>query len=356
MILKNPNSVAYHILKNIEDGILLINNNQKIIVCNPAASQITGFSPQEILNQDWFTILQLVNQHGFQIKSSQHPIQQALQEKKVIREQNSYILSKKRQRIPLHIIISPLMHRNKIKALICVMRDMCLEKQQEAAKTDFVSTASHEMRTPLATLEGYLTLASQQKDLKENQKYLNKAHQTVMHLGKLFKDLLTTSQSEDGQLSHQPKSFNLSHLLKQVSNHHQKQAKAKMIDLRTHLLDNALIKADPQRIEELFSNLLDNALKYTSDKGFIQISLSAVEIYWQVQIKDNGLGISQRDQAHLFQKFYRVNNQYPGTGLGLFICKKIVELYQGDIWLESQLDQGSIFYVNLPKLTNQTKS
>ena len=109
------------------------------------------------------------------------------------------------------------------------------------------------------------------------------------------------------------------------------------------------LNADPQRIQELLNNILDNAVKYTDPGGRIDVGVKAVDGFAQIKIEDSGCGVSPKDLPHLFQKFYRVDNSQPGTGLGLFICKKIAELYGGDIWAESEAGRGSVFYVNLPR-------
>lgn len=113
---------------------------------------------------------------------------------------------------------------------------------------------------------------------------------------------------------------------------------------------------DPERIKEVITNLFDNAVKYT-EVGKISIGLTGNNEIVQIFIKDTGAGIPASDIRHLFQKFYRVDNSATrtigGTGLGLFICRKIIELYRGRIWVESELGKGSTFYINLPRLNNQ---
>ncbi|MCY4089136.1 MAG: PAS domain-containing sensor histidine kinase [Candidatus Saccharibacteria bacterium] len=342
------------ILDNIEDGIFVIDHNQQLVFINQGGLNIIEASTNELkLNRPWTETLKFVNQHNLAVQDLDNPLKQIWIHQQSIR-QDAYLLTFKDHNTPIHLIISPIFdNQQQLIAVVGVIREMSLEKQQEQAKTDFVSTASHEMRTPLATLEGYLSLLSKQ-DLNNQAKiYVSKAHQTVLHLGKLFKDLLTTSQSEDGQLSHKPQIIDLLDLMTTSFNNHQASANEKSITLRfekpSAFKQGWFIYADPKRIAEVVDNLLENALKYTSADGFITLNLEEVDDFFQLQIKDTGLGISQKDLPHIFQKFYRIDDSQPGTGLGLFICKKIVELYKGAIWLESNLDQGTTFYVNLPK-------
>ena len=360
---KDTNLVADVILQNIEDGIVLINAQKNIVTFNMGATQITGHTIDQAVGRPWKEILQFVDKHSITVDDQENPVKQAFTQKGNIRQEDAFILSAQKTRVPLHLIASSIENtKSQVEGVIVVMRNMSPERAQEEAKTDFVSTASHEMRTPLAALEGYLSLIINQNLDSQTMEYAQKAHQNVMHLGKLFKNLLTTSQSEDGRLSHHPQIFAFNNLLDEIIAENQKQANLKQIHLR--LVDRKqrlpdhnnkaststqyYLNADPQRIQELLNNILDNALKYTDTRGEINIYLRQVDDFLQIQIEDSGYGIAPKDLPHLFQKFYRVDNNQPGSGLGLFICKKIVELYKGDIWLESEVGKGSIFYIHLP--------
>ena len=364
----SPDSLAEVILSEIEDGVVLIDGGGRIRIFNPAAGRITGREPGRALEQPWPESLKFVDRHGMALEDDDNPVEQAFRGSGS-RRSNGYILAAGQRKIPLHLIVTPWKRNGSSNGAICVMRDMSLEDEQEEAKVDFVSTASHEMRTPLAALEGYLSLILEENPDGQILEYARKAHQNVMQLGQLFKNLLTTSQSEDGRLSHQPQVFVLNDLLKQVIAENRRQASIKEIELcfvgfagRTCPEDGAdedepryQLEADPQRIQELFNNVLDNAVKYTDAGGQIDISLKQVDSYVQVKIEDSGYGVSPHDLPHLFQKFYRVSDEQPGLGLGLFICKQIVDLYGGDIWLESEAGRGSVFYVNLPLYGEQPK-
>ena len=357
--LQNADMVAGIILQNIEDGIALIDAAQTVVTFNPGAAQMIGATAEQAIGKPWSAILQFTDRHGISVRDSDNPISQALATQQSIRDDDAYIMVAGQRRLPLHLIVTPLINpKREIAATIIVMRDMSLEKEQEAAKTDFVSTASHEMRTPLAALEGYLELILSDKHLgQETMQHARKAHYSVMHLGQLFKNLLTTSQSEDGRLNHQPEVFVFNDLLKQVVTENHRQAEMKGINLQLAIGQPAgngveplfHLNADPQKIQELLNNILGNAIKYTDSAGRINISAQAVDGFVQIKVEDSGYGVSPADLPHIFQKFYRVDNNQPGTGLGLFICKKIVELYAGDIWAESEVGRGSIFYVNLPR-------
>jgi signal transduction histidine kinase len=263
-----------------------------------------------------------------------------------------------------------------VTAAIAVFRDVSEERAEEKQRADFISTASHEMRTPVAAIEGYLALALNEKvatiDARARD-YLEKAHTNTQHLGNLFQDLLTSAKAEDGRLPSNPTAVEFGSFLEQLTNDLSFVAKKKglyaeftvggdtTIDATSKAGDKVIrplyyVYLDPDRIREVITNLFDNAVKYTPE-GSITIGLTGDDQVVQCYIKDTGPGIPADDIPHLFQKFYRVDNSATrtigGTGLGLFICKKIVELYGGRIWVESELGKGSTFYINMPRVSSQ---
>jgi two-component system, OmpR family, sensor histidine kinase VicK len=220
-----------------------------------------------------------------------------------------------------------------------------------------------------------LSLALNEKVAKIDSKardYLEKAHQSTKHLGALFQDLLTAAKSEDGRLTNHPTAIEMGQFLEEIVNdvRFSAEKKAMLVDFIIGADSSGLstngtagirvvrpfyyVHADPERLREVIINLFDNAVKY-SDQGKITIGLTGDQKVAQFRISDTGQGISPEDIPHLFQKFYRVDSTdtrtIGGTGLGLFICRKIVELYNGRIWVESTLGQGSTFFINLPRIS-----
>jgi signal transduction histidine kinase len=233
------------------------------------------------------------------------------------------------------------------------------------------------MRTPVAAIEGYLALALNEKVAtidSRAREYLEKARNSTQHLGQLFQDLLTSAKAEDGRLTSHPQLIELGEFLEQLSNDLRLVAEKKelQMDFATSGSNNIInatgnggervirplyyVYADPDRLREVITNIFDNAVKYT-DEGGVTLGITGNDQVVQCYVKDTGNGIPAEDIPHLFQKFYRVDNSATrtigGTGLGLFICRKIIELYNGRIWAESKLGEGSTFYINLPRLTGQ---
>ncbi|HET7827847.1 MAG TPA: ATP-binding protein [Candidatus Saccharimonadales bacterium] len=357
------------ILDTIEDGVVMITADGRIHLFNPAAGRISGWPPQEAVGLDYRNVLRLVDAQGQAAADSANPFARTLAVGQTVRDNDSSLIGKDGRATPVSVIVSPILEPQGQPTgdIVAVIRDMAKQKEEEAQRSDFISTASHEMRTPLAAIEGYLSLALNPKTGQVDDRtrnYLEKAASSTKHLGELFRDLLTSSKAEDGRLISYPAVIEVGEMLTQVAEAARFPAKAKGLELTFSVSagDKKAVRplyyayVDPNRIREVFQNLIDNAIKYTPS-GSITLRLTGDANVIQVQIQDTGTGIPAEDIPHLFQKFYRVDSSTTrtvgGSGLGLFICKKIIELYNGRIWVESQLGKGSTFFINLPRLNSQ---
>jgi PAS domain S-box-containing protein len=370
-------SNTYHlssdfILGAIEDGVIMVGKDNLIQLINPAASKITEWPAEEAVGLDFHSILNVTNEKGEPLPDELRPFPKALTSGQTIRENNLHLTTKTGKRVVLSIIVSPLFEAagQPTTGAIGVFRDITQEKAEQAQRSDFISTASHEMRTPVAAIEGYLSLVLNPKIAKVDdnaRKLLEKASAATKHLGVLFQDLLTSSRAEDGALQSYPQAIELGEVVQQVAEAERFHAQEKGLSLRFVVSSDPAIGggkvikplyyvyADTHRIQEVLTNLINNAIKYTPEGG-VTVTLTGDATVIQVQVADTGPGIPSEDLPHLFQKFYRVDNTMTrtigGTGLGLFICRKIIELYNGRIWIESQLGKGSIFFINLPRLSS----
>lgn len=360
------------ILGAIEDGVVMVNRDNIIHLFNPAAATITGWAASEAVGLDYRSVLPLLDGKGQPIDPQSHPFGRVLATGKAVRDSNAVLATRASKQVAISLIASPVMDTDgqSTQSVIGVFRDIAKEKEEEARRTEFISTASHEMRTPLAAIEGYLSLALNEKISQVDanaRKYLEKASASTKHLGVLFADLLTSSRAEDGRLVSYPIVVEIGEVVQQIAEAERFHAKEKNLDLHFVLSSDKDVAGgpvvrpayytytDPHRIAEVLQNLIDNALKYTMS-GSVTVRLTGDASITQIQVQDTGMGIPADDIPHLFQKFYRVDNSSTrtigGTGLGLFICRKIVELYNGRIWVESELGKGSTFFINLPRLTS----
>lgn len=372
-------SGGYHLNANfvlgaIEDGVVMVGRDNIIHLFNPAASNITGWKAEEAVGLDFHNVLAIVNEKGEPIPAESHPFAKALASNAAVRENSLWIATRTGKRIAISLIVSPVVDAGSQTAtsVVGVFRDITQQKAEEAQRSDFISTASHEMRTPVAAIEGYLALALNPKISKVDdnaRKLLEKAAAATKHLGVLFQDLLTSSRAEDGRLQSYPTVVELGEIVQQVAEAERFHAKEKGLDLRFVLSGDPAslgggkvirpmyyVYADPHRIQEVLTNIINNAIKYTPEGG-VTVRLTGDPAVVQIQVQDTGAGIPPEDIPHLFQKFYRVDSTLTrtvgGTGLGLFISRKIVELYNGRIWAESQLGKGTTFFINLPRLSTE---
>jgi PAS domain S-box-containing protein len=368
------------IVENLQDGVVLFDEQGVIQLINPAAARMAAWTVDEAIGVSVEAVFKMVTAKGEALPDGDNPLKKIFQVGQGLQDDEAAILNRQRQQISISLSLSPLFDNQKhVTAAVAIIRDVSTQRAQEQQRADFISTASHEMRTPVAAIEGYLALAlNANVSTVDNRArgYLEKAHSSTQHLGKLFQDLLTSAKAEDGRLTSHPTAIEMGDLLQQLSDDLRFAAEKKGLFLEfavgnhtdtVNATPQAIIGggehvvrplyyvyADPDRLREVLTNLVDNAIKYT-EEGRITLGLTGNDQVVQFAVKDTGPGIPAEDLPHLFQKFYRVDNSATrtigGTGLGLFICRKIVELYQGRIWVESEPGKGSSFYINLPRLT-----
>lgn len=380
--LRDEKAKSDIILGAIQDGVVLIDDQQIIRHFNQGASNVTGWNREESEGLDWHSVLKFVSSKGEAVAPEQTPLARAFSTAQPIRDNNISITTKSGTALATNFSVSPLLDGEKhVTGLVAIFRDISEERAEENQRAEFISTASHEMRTPVAAIEGYLSLALNEKVATIDNRardYLEKAHSSTKHLGQLFQDLLTSAKAEDGRLTNHPKVTEMGAFLEQLAQDLRFAAEKKGLFME-FLFGNSDIKdasgtageardmskvvrplyyaqVDPDRMREVITNIFDNACKYT-EEGKVTLGLTGNEGVVQIYVRDTGQGIPPEDISHLFQKFYRVDNSATrtigGTGLGLFICRKIVELYQGRLWVESELQKGSTFYINVPRLTSQ---
>lgn len=364
------------ILQSVADGVIVTNTDNKIIMINPAAAELLGWEQEEALGLAINSVVKLTQPNGNPLPEDTNPFVQVQHSKQAVKN-TLRLTTRQNRKLYISLVVSPIVLPPDYQqiASVAVIRDISRQHQEEMQRAEFISTASHEMRTPVAAIEGYLALAMNDKVTSIDTKardYLEKAHSSTQHLGKLFQDLLTSAKAEDGRLTNHPIVIEMSTFLNQLVQDLTFSAKKRGLNVEFSINSGGpvdatdvnskvvqplfYVYADQDRLREVVTNLADNAIKYT-EQGTITLGLTGDETVVQFFVKDTGAGIPQEDTPHLFQKFYRVNNTLTrtqgGTGLGLFICRKIVELYNGRIWVESTPGKGSTFYVNLPRLSLQ---
>ena len=366
------------IFSSIEDGLVLVDDKGAIGLLNLATAMMIGWNVEDAIGLNVETVIRVADDQGNLLSGNNYPFKKVLSSGQSLRDNTSELLNRDNKKVSIGLTITPLKDSTgKVTGAVALIRNIAEEKQQEGRLADFISTASHEMRTPVAAIEGYLALALNNKVANVDNKareYLIKAQTATKHLGTLFQDLLTSAKAEDGRLVSHPEVVELGELLRGITEDLKFVAEKHGLSTEFILGSSSFIKAtgsnngirnisplyytyvDQDRLREVINNLYDNAVKYTQ-QGKISIGLTGDNEVVQFYIRDTGTGIPSEDIPHLFQKFYRVDNSATrttgGNGLGLFISRKIIELYSGRIWVESEVGKGSTFYINLPRLSSQ---
>ena len=265
--------------------------------------------------------------------------------------QNTYVKSYIFLAVSIAVILALLVHHFKIAGY-----SRLLAKQKEINQTmsDFLSVATHELKAPTSIIKGYIanimdgTFGDVNSAIKEQ---LQVALNQTERLNNLVKDLLNVSRVEQGRVSYTVESVDIGATIKTIVDTYQQQASAKGLELMYNTVNAIPVKSDPGRVQEIFTNLIDNAIKYTPS-GSVVVSHRLEKQYVVTSIRDTGMGISAEDRKRLFQRFYRVANEQTkeisGTGLGLWIIKQYIEHMGGKIEVDSLVGSGTEFLVYLP--------
>lgn len=351
------------LLNSLSDGVLVIDKNGKIKFFNQQAFLITGYKPDEALDIHYSSVLRFFTKDNSPLPTAEDPVVISQQTYDVSRLDMINLRTYSDKVIPVAVQAAPI--KDDSNEILIAFRDISRELDREREQLEFISTASHEMRTPIATINGYLGLALNPKISQIDAKardYIIKAQSAVEHLGELFKNLLSISKAEDKSITINNQVIDLIDFIGKICDDFQPQIASKDIKLvfaplanRTRVLNPAiLIYTDKDLLREVISNLIENAIKYTN-QGTVTVNITTKDNNMaQISVSDTGIGIPPEDIPHLFQKFYRVDNsqtrEIGGTGLGLYLCRKIIEQLHGRIWAESKLGKGSTFFVELSRI------
>jgi PAS domain S-box-containing protein len=223
-------------------------------------------------------------------------------------------------------------------------------KDLNAKKDEFIALASHELKTPLTSIHGYMQILSQRVTDEKNKMFVQKTKKQVAKLSALVTDLLDVSKIEAGKLQFSNEELAIREVVEDAINLFFHSNEGYEISLHTDL-NEQLIYGDAHRIEQVMINLLTNAIRYAPGQHKIEVYLSGESDIIKIGVKDHGVGIAPDKLNDIFSRFYRVDDKNPqisGLGIGLYLCYEIVMRHQGKIWAESTLNEGSTFWFTLP--------
>ncbi len=329
------------ILASTADAVLVTDRDDCILLVNPAAERAFGIAADVVVGQK-------ISQAGLvpvlvQVFEETLPPSEALTEEvplpdgRTLYANVSTILSADGERI----------------GRVALMRDVTHFKELDEMKSEFVATVSHDLRAPLTFMRGYATMLPMVGDFNDRQReYVEKILHGVGQMSELIDDLLDLGRIETG-VGLERKPCHLGAILVEAVDGMRARAAAKGLALRLEPAEGvAVVAGGAALLRQAVANLVDNAVKYTPSGGIVTVGLSVRDEQAVVRVADTGIGIAPDDQVRLFEKFYRIRRRdtmdIPGTGLGLAIVKSIVERHDGKVWVDSELDKGSTFYISLP--------
>jgi signal transduction histidine kinase len=256
--------------------------------------------------------------------------------------------------MPLATTLSPIFFGKTLYGVIVTFRDITKEMEVDKAKSEFVSLASHQLRTPLTAIKWLIQVAMKKGSLNKAQKeFLNDALSSNSRMIALVNDLLNVSRLETGILTVNPVHADVNNLLRQLINEVKPTALKKGITIKFNDYKSKLTAYfDTQLVTQVASVFLTNSIDYSHEKQSIQVFLSKKKNNFEISVKDNGVGISKADQKNLFNKFFRsaeaAKLSTHGSGLGLYIVKRILDVCKGSVRCDSVLGKGSTFTVSFP--------
>lgn len=368
--LSQASSRSDVIVNSIADGVMIVDPQGVIQLINPAAQTMLGWPKNDAVGLDYKSVVKITDSNGKPVDDDLLPMSQALTSNKPATNTDLILITKSNKRIIVSLVVSPIGKDSHQTGVVAVFRDITREKEEERQKAEFISTASHEMRTPVAAIEGYLGLAMNPATAVIDEKakmYLQKAHESTQHLGRLFQDLLTVSKAEDARLIPHQQPVDIIAFTREVVEGLTPKAKEKGLfinyapgerdtDGNRRISPVYYAFADPDHLREVLNNLVDNAIKYTP-QGSVTIDVTGNTDSVTISVTDTGIGIPPEDLPHLFQKFYRVDNSdtriIGGTGLGLYISRRLTEANSGHITVTSTYGKGSVFSVQLPRISGE---
>jgi PAS domain S-box-containing protein len=342
------------IIENSGDGVMILDPSQKIIVFNRALTIMTGIPAQEAIGRPCWEVL--VSQYPPQeqaICALVPPADCQMGNKAYV---EGDFIRQDGARVTFGITYSPLLDSdNQLVNIIANVRDITHFREAEEMKSTFVSVISHELKTPVALIKGYAgTLRREDVNWDEEtvRESLAVIEEESDRLASLIDNLLDVSRLQSGQMKLNKADMRLDKMAERTVNDFRTQTDVHSFEL-DFPSDFPVVQADYERMRQVLTNLISNAIKYSPHGGRILLSGRFDENFVYVAVTDEGIGIPPGEQALVFDRFYRVENvlsrRTQGAGLGLYLVKSVIDAHRGRIWVDSDLGKGSTFVFTLPR-------
>jgi PAS domain S-box-containing protein len=355
--LKYEFDLLQSVITSIGEAVVVIDDKHKVLVVNSAATKLFATKMNRMIGRDMRKgvdlfkngrILSLEGEFGPTLRQGGTVVMDL--------RDNFYLKNVAGRMIPVSGVISRLEGAGNIKGYVLSFRDISKDKEIDIAKTEFVSLASHQLRTPLSTIGWYAEMLNNGDAGAMNDKqseYLSEITQANKRMVGMVNALLNVSQIELGVFSVIPRPVNVIKIARIVIKELEGSIEEKKLTIKeTYDEKMPVIMADSHFVKIILQNLISNAVNYSSDAGIIRVSISKLDKEMLIKIADEGRGIPGVAQPKVFTKLFRADNiksvNTAGNGLGLYLVKLIVDKSNGKIWFESKENEGTTFYVRLP--------
>lgn len=331
------------VLKSMAEGVIAVDRQARIILVNPSLCRIFNLNPLEtegrlfleaVKNNDLFEVIKSALDKG-DIVSREITVEWPIQ--KIFK-----------------VNTTPIFEDGAVTGCLLVIHDITEIRKLEKMRVDFVANVSHELKTPLTSIKGFVeTLLEEALTDRENSiNFLRIIHEHTNRINRIINDLLELSSLESKGTYLEKEVFVLRPFIEEIIDGLKVQLKEKMLKLEFNIGTQVNINADKDKLRQVFLNLLSNAIKFNKEKGFIKVYSETEGDFIKITIEDSGIGIPEKDIPRIFERFYRVDKgrsrELGGTGLGLSIVKHIVEAHSGNVAVQSTEGLGSKFYFRLP--------
>ncbi len=333
------------VLLSMSEGVIVINAKGNIVLVNKALKELLSITT-EAKGKSTMEIVRNID--------VQNIIDSVLKKQKAVKSRELLLFEPEEKSLIVHA--TPIIRDNNTEGAVLVFHDITELRRLEAVRKDFVANVSHELRTPISNIKGYAEtlLEGALNDKKNAKEFLEIIYKDSDRLAALINDILDLSKIESGRSVFQFKEEDIKDIIKNALGKFSRAIERKSIKIRTDIPDDKLkVTADANSISQVLHNLIDNAVKYTPDKGEITLSVKDESPFIKVEVSDTGIGIPQEHITRIFERFYRVDKarskEAGGTGLGLSIVKHIIQSHNGEVSVTSQPGKGSAFSFTLPK-------
>ncbi|MFV5335227.1 ATP-binding protein [Bacillus paralicheniformis] len=331
-----------NILSSMADGVITINIDGTILVTNP---------PAERFLQAWYYEQNMNVKEGHELPPEARELFQ-----NTVSTEKEQMIEMTLQGRTWVLLMSPLYNQSHVRGAVAVLRDMTEERRLDKLRKDFIANVSHELRTPISMLQGYSEaivddIASSEEEKKEIAQVI---YDESLRMGRLVNDLLDLARMEAGHISLNVEQVELREFFERVFRKFYGVAGDKEITLSHNLdLHEAKFVFDPDKMEQVLTNLIDNAIRHTNAGGTVHVDVQSAQSGLKIAVKDSGSGIPEEDLPFIFERFYKADKARTrgkgGTGLGLAIVKNIVDAHNGSITVHSMLNEGTSFTFYIPR-------